>query len=635
MAKFNVGDKVKALESSGYWLNENQRNGVVVNVRESAVRTRFSVKLENYPTSLTFFEEELALLDDGKVKPGDTILITNPVTFTGGKYRKGDVLTVEKVESDGDVYVEEHNVVIFPKEFEVVAREIGKDVKVGDTIEVLTDISGKDVGDKSKVGWSVRGQGVMHTGAKGEVIEVKGEGIYAKFDADQPGKSYNYGRFFLLHGEYKVVEEGGKAKKSTFNPGDKVKFELPIIGTKVETLKERAPKFDRDGHGIAWRTEESGGWIGEDQFELYEEAKPKEDAEKQPRFIVFSHVPSFADVTKGKKYEINRTDIDGDYWILDDEGGPQCVMSKNSNFTYEIIEADEDAFKVGDHVEMTSTQGYILRDSQRTGTVVDVHYGRRKLYEIDIDNYTGGPLTFFEENLRALDAEQKLQEGDYVVPLPSADDKYIVTDTGMKLGKVIDTPEPLFGDIRIEVIAHSSDTFVGEDFGVESKHFRKATSAEVDEFLKGKPETFEVGDKVRVSVEGSPRHGWGRVRNGDTGEVVDVTSRKVVVDFPKQSGWNALPSELKKVGEEVEEIDKWAEIGRKPNEFKEGDIVRVLSKYHSNSRNLPGDIGEVVSLNWAGAFVDVVGRNTADANGNHHVVKNLELITPVEQRFDR
>lgn len=69
---------------------------------------------------------------------------------------------------------------------------------------------------------------------------------------------------------------------------------------------------------------------------------------------------------------------------------------------------------------------------------------------------------------------------------------------------------------------------------------------------------------------------------------------------------------------------KWASINRKPNEFKEGDIVRVIN----SPRALPvGTIFEVKSVGDCGIY---------DHEGFVYMIpeKQLELIKPVEARFD-
>src|SRR5690625_1088132 len=70
--------------------------------------------MTEFPGSVRFKKEEET------VKPGDKIRITDPV-LSEGRYGKGDVLTVEDVDEDGDVYTEElGRRIIIQEEFEVI-----------------------------------------------------------------------------------------------------------------------------------------------------------------------------------------------------------------------------------------------------------------------------------------------------------------------------------------------------------------------------------------------------------------------------------------------------------------------------------------------------------------------------------
>lgn len=53
---------------------------------------------------------------------------------------------------------------------------------------------------------------------------------------------------------------------------------------------------------------------------------------------------------------------------------------------------------------------------------------------------------------------------------------------------------------------------------------------------------FKKGDKVNAISE---TFGWGRVDPRAVGTVTHAGSRVVIVDFPKQSGWNALEKDLR------------------------------------------------------------------------------------------
>ncbi|MRX54657.1 hypothetical protein GJU41_11805 [Bacillus idriensis] len=81
------------------------------------------------------------------------------------------------------------------------------------------------------------------------------------------------------------------------------------------------------------------------------------------------------------------------------------------------------------------------------------------------------------------------------------------------------------------------------------------------------------------------------------------------------------------------EADRWEKIGRKPGEYKKGDIVRVLGDNPLGSRNKDGDIGEIYKSFGSNYAVRVVARD-GDDNGDFHQSDSTELITPVESRFD-
>lgn len=87
---------------------------------------------------------------------------------------------------------------------------------------------------------------------------------------------------------------------------------------------------------------------------------------------------------------------------------------------------------------------------------------------------------------------------------------------------------------------------------------------------------------------------------------------------PKFSvGDYAKPSSLEKVSAEEA---KWAEIGRKVDEYKVGDIVRYRND---------GEICEVVQLKYG------IGCLTKEHGICEEDPSTIELVTPVEARFDR
>jgi hypothetical protein len=169
-----------------------------------------------------------------------------------------------------------------------------------------------------------------------------------------------------------------------------------------------------------------------------------------------------------------------------------------------------------------------------------------------------------EEAVFATADPEPLKVGDYIVALLESDREYGITNTDMKLGKVVGKNDD---GIQIEIIDHVDKSDIGDTYWVEPKYFRKATDEEV-------------------------------------AEVTAETERK-----------------------QLEE--KWAKIGRKPNEFKKGDIVRVLT--NKNGGAVP--VGEVGAVdNVTGYNLQVMTANIT--RGNFYTCDDIELITPVEARFD-
>ena len=221
--------------------------------------------------------------------------------------------------------------------------------------------------------------------------------------------------------------------------------------------------------------------------------------------------------------------------------------------------------------------------------------------------------------------------GDYVVALPSADEKYLITTTEMRLGKVREVQDDL---IRIEILSHSEcKGSVGEDFSVESKHFRKATDEEVAKF---KNEYIpEEGDVVVIT--GNTNDSINKV--GDIGRVGERLGNKgVQVHVPgKPNGlfggnytkFDEMRPATEEEKKQYEQAEKFAKLGRKPGEFKKGDIVRVkwlLGK---------GDVDEIAEIK-SGPVGYAGGGNYKLNDGNKETLgEDLELVAPVESRVDR
>src|SRR5690606_27484346 len=121
--------------------------------------------------------------------------------------------------------------------------------------------------------------------------------------------------------------------------------------------------------------------------------------------------------------------------------------------------------RVGDYVkffkddlDITAGKYYEIISFDDDGDPEFIDDGGDVRYEFLI--YLGKRFELFEK----VGGEKPLKVGDYVVSLESADDDYAITNTKMKLGKVVEGVVDCCDDIRIEVVAHENDIEVGESY---------------------------------------------------------------------------------------------------------------------------------------------------------------------------
>ena len=78
----------------------------------------------------------------------------------------------------------------------------------------------------------------------------------------------------------------------------------------------------------------------------------------------------------------------------------------------------------------------------------------------------------------------------------------------------------------------------------------KDTEEKVSSFLSsmgmtGEATSLRVGQKVRVRADvEEPKYGWGAVSHSSVGVIKSISGRSVTVNFPEQSGWDTIKSEL-------------------------------------------------------------------------------------------
>jgi hypothetical protein len=66
---------------------------------------------------------------------------------------------------------------------------------------------------------------------------------------------------------------------------------------------------------------------------------------------------------------------------------------------------------------------------------------------------------------------QRFKVGDIVVPLPSADERYVITNSSMESAVVI-AANKYWDEIRIRILAHKNKNHVGRTFEVHAFDFK-------------------------------------------------------------------------------------------------------------------------------------------------------------------
>lgn len=157
---------------------------------------------------------------------------------------------------------------------------------------------------------------------------------------------------------------------------------------------------------------------------------------------------------------------------------------------------------------------------------------------------------------------------------------------------------------------------------------------ELSKVAAGAPQ-FSEGDYVRPMSAGR----FGGVDIGALGEISNGPDRdgEYRVDALDGSDHDYfMPAQLERVTDadkaaakaSVAEAERWDEIGRKVNEFRKGDIVETTSGYIYAK----GTLGVVTEVDSGISFrVEAEGKKVI----NWHGCEDIELITPVEDRFDR
>ncbi|MCY8493726.1 hypothetical protein [Bacillus inaquosorum] len=221
--------------------------------------------------------------------------------------------------------------------------------------------------------------------------------------------------------------------------------------------------------------------------------------------------------------------------------------------------------------------------------------------------------------------KSEAQAGDYV--------KFIETDdSSLTVGKMYVIKEIDYDGDPLITDDDDDENWAGT--GEEFEVYRKVGAASVE--AEPKPERLKVGDYAKV-VGGACGH------QAEINDIVQVTfddggsipfrcddlSGKSVGWFYEGELVRATDEEVAEAKREAAEYKKWAQIGREVGEYKIGDIVRVIDS--GSSMFHKGDIGSISEIDGICAKLDA--RNFTGPSWLSF--ERIELITPVEARFDR
>lgn len=248
------------------------------------------------------------------------------------------------------------------------------------------------------------------------------------------------------------------------------------------------------------------------------------------------------------------------------------------------------------------------------------------LYTREVEVMTTAEIKAWEK-----EQPQRLKVGDYAKVVDDDNNFNRKTIPAGGVVEIIDVDE---SDIPYQI----KSVTTGEYVWAKPGHIVKATNEEVAEAKQDAEfAKFSEGDKVRL-VSGGGEHPLIGFKDGEIYTVGKAkynhaVGYRVQIKGGKVENGFATPNQLEKFSEkEAAEIEKWASIGRKVGEFKEGDIAEVIL---SPNASPVGTLVEVTKVNERG--ISAIGWSVSLGKSIYfgYIKEHLKLVAPVEQRFDR
>lgn len=592
---------------------------------------------------------------DGKAQVGDIAVLKEGHFVVDGEVGafyevlidgEGGAFIPTTYEGQIDYVVSRGHGAIFRKEFVTIEPS---PISVGDTVK-LTIAKGK----RPYYSW-----GLVKNGEVGKVVKVSGEKAYVDFPSQKHWTA-------LLTELTKVEGEPGEQPSETYRlvtdrdpkVGDFVKYadnDNDVTAGKYYEVTE----IDKDGD--LEFTDDAGDTnvaISDyEVFEVYEKINGEpmveyREVKREAKVgelikIVDAYGPSGyenGDIRKVTKVNPetsvrhasvliepdNAKVLTSEYVVLEPIEQPDTLAHNGATYTLVDRKAQP-----GDVVVFTETKGewfetntpYLVEEGVRVTNVRN----NAEVYK-DSVNRTVDNVKVFEPTVAPKAKEQPLMDGDYA---KVAD--HVKHDGYAGAGDILRLRSNIGGyyDFKASKITDESVYTL-----FNRSELVKATDEEVAEAkAQAKFASISEGDYVKIADE---IHG----HNFDIGEIVVIEAKRdddfraekldgseswyiTVEEFEKLSASSAeqiIAEQAEKEARRKEDA-KWVAIGRKPNEFKKGDIVIT----HDRHNGLKDVIGEI-AMDEVSDRPLVKARN--DRGRTTSLYSHSSLITPVEARFD-
>lgn len=396
----------------------------------------------------------------------------------------------------------------------------------------------------------------------------------------------------------KVLDmQNGEITKVAYEGAEYAKVESNALIGDLALCVNETPFFTVGEFYLAW--------------DLYENGEPrmKDDADdnyrmRQGTYVLFRKIsaPTLeervssleSDVAALKSSESSLKGEKADETI-EFEGATYCKVDREAREGDVVIlkATGVDLFKVGKKYKVV--KGVQIADDD--GDLFDLYSSKLRRTCETVDVY---------------EAQYIPQEGDIVVVTDDSVSNHTLGD----VGKITEVDGDTF---RVTVPGKKNRSDWHLDF-----RFRKATPAEVEKYEQAVKDTskpkLKAGDYVKF------KHGNSDTKAGKP-YLIEVDPSDGELSFKDDAGDFC---DIDFTGEyeiiSAEEA-KWAKIGRKPNEFKKGDVVRVIDNMCTSAISI-GDLAIVNYQNKESGSLDV----SVPSGGTRYV--SGELIAPVESLFN-